>query len=167
MSHKIELTNTIITSKEDEVAFLKKLQDAIGPHIYLASLFTDDLIYWVKVMLSNDLAPDIKCALDVANTGRMVAVGNTVERASQVELSEREVRVLKAEIDELTCDIREQALDLKQATRQRDSLKQTVSEMQDDIEYLRAENLVYEHGMAILKARLYDIQNPHPGVKKS
>jgi len=156
MTNHIELPSPM-SNKVDEIKFLMELQIALDPSLYLSSLVTNELIHWFETMVNNDLAPDIMITLRCANEGRMGAVGDLVE---QTEVSDTKVRAFEVTITQLQCAISESNADLKRITRQLDTAKQTIMEMQDDIEYLRAENNDYERTIVNLKAKMFDLQNP-------
>ena len=102
----IELDNP---SKAEEIQVLENIRDTVkGRDLYLASLFTDDMVEWVTKQIQDDIMPDLyACYKDEVETAD-VELEKLRERISELERTlKAERRKTKKELEELLNQLEE------------------------------------------------------------
>ena len=117
----IELDNP---SKAEEIQVLENIRDAVkGRDLYLASLFTDDMVEWVTKHIQDDIMPDLyACYKNEVETAD-VELEKLRKRISELE------RTLKAERSKTKRELEELLRQLEEVEKEKyELLKLTTSD---------------------------------------
>lgn len=167
MTQTITIKNpTSQTTKIEETAILKKLQESINEASYLSSLVSPGLVDWFTEMVHNDFTPDIMATLadareDIINAERETRSARSLAEAAaiaeakyhnlynaQVEL----VELKNKKIDSLHQEEGKLILSLSAAREDIGNLQSENARLQSEIDRRDAE-------MIRLKALLWDLTN--------